>query len=117
MTLPTRRALLQLLATLPPGMMLEPNGGPTPAAAQILHTIEKEHREAALAIGEWLWENGVNAQTLKSARPGRNVPVRDIRASFRDDALIDVDGVLLPSGFCRFCLELFQESTGKGALS
>lgn len=117
MTLPTRRAILQLVAALPPGMIMGKEAGePTLSAAQFLQSVKASHREAALAIGAWLARNGVNDSKLDRAHPSRRTPTRDIRVSFRDGPLIKVDGLLLPAGFCRFCLEVYRESKRGGEL-
>lgn len=95
----TRRSLMSLAAGVLPGLAAFAGGGRIPAVAGpdgIGLSVE--------AIGAWLTSQDITLETLDRRDGGKGRITAELQQSFTEDPLIAAGGLLLPTGFCRFCL-------------
>ena len=108
MSSPSRRTLLRWIGVLTPLFGAVAAWNTTGESAGILPEMaDGAHRQAALGLGGWLDRQGITHAALDQIEGGTQM-TSDIRASFDKDPLINVDGFLLPVGFCRYCLTLHR---------
>ena len=111
MTLLSRRSILRLLGMLVPGFAAsQPWLNARAASGATLLSLPDGKAESYAAISEWLAGHRISLTTLDRLDGGRSRPTGDIRQSFRDDPLVNSGGLLLPIGFCRYCLSRSLES-------
>jgi hypothetical protein len=55
-------------------------------------------------VKAWLAHHDVTIAKLDRLDGAPRNITSDVRASFRDDPVINAGGLLLPAGFCRYCL-------------
>ena len=71
----------------------------------ILTPPSLEHpEESVAAVNAWLVQHGITPEKLAEADGGWGKATIDLKASFGDDPVVNAGGLLLPTGFCRYCL-------------
>jgi hypothetical protein len=104
----SRRSLLQIVASIPGLAAVSLRLGDTTAAFNPKDLNLGEGQFAFATVGGWLIQNGVTLGKLDSLDAGTGQPTTDLRESFEADPLVGVSGVLLPTGFCRYCILIGQ---------
>jgi len=61
--------------------------------------------DSVAAVNAWLVQHGITPERLTQADGGQGKATLDLKASFEADPVINAGGLLLPTGFCRYCLE------------
>jgi hypothetical protein len=61
--------------------------------------------ESVTAVNAWLVQHGITLEKLAQLDGGLGKATLDMKASFNDDPVVNAGGLLLPTGFCRYCLE------------
>ena len=109
MSSPSRRTLLWWIGTLTPGAVTVASS--TTGGRLLLPNSEKdpvEQPEAILGIGAWLHDLGVTGAVQVGQE---DLAISDdMRLSFANDPLIEVDGFLLPAGFCNYCVAMYRRN-------
>lgn len=105
MMLQSRRSVMRLVGVLLPSLAIFPYAGRKATAALEPPGQELDPLgESVAAVRAWLMGHGVTAETLDRLDMARSAATSDLRQSFRDDPLVSAGGLLLPAGFCRYCL-------------
>jgi hypothetical protein len=105
MMLQSRRSEKRLLGVLLPSLAIFRYGRREATAAFEPSGQEFDlSGESAAAIRTWLIGHGITRDVLDRLDAGHSAATSDLRQSFRDDPLVSAGGLLLPTGFCRYCL-------------
>jgi hypothetical protein len=97
----SRRSLMRIVGMLLPSLAILPYSRHK-ALKQLIRPNLGEDSE--FVIRNWLNYHGVTSEKLDITDSRRARSTGDLRRSFQDDPLISVGGLLLPTGFCRYCL-------------
>jgi hypothetical protein len=103
MLLSRRSALRAIPAVLSAFAVLRRRGSPVVAPPWL-----DRPQESVVAVNVWLVQHGITAEKLAQADSGLGKPTVDIESSFNDDPVVNAGGLLLPTGFCRYCLTYQQ---------
>jgi hypothetical protein len=99
----SRRSLIRLVGMLLPSLAMLPYAR-RKALEQPTRPNLYHDGESVSTVRKWLDHHGVTLEKLDFVDAGRTPSTSDLRRSFRDDPLISASGLLLPTGFCRYCL-------------
>jgi hypothetical protein len=110
MTFPSRRSLLQIVGLIPGLAAVPLRFGHKSAVFESKDLNLGEKQFAFTVVGAWLIQNGVTLGKLDRLDGGTGQPTTDLRQSFHADPLVGVSGVLLPTGFCRYCILIARPS-------
>lgn len=106
MKMNSRRTLLKLLGlSLPSAALSTYAHASVPAALRPMVPKLDPKEISYVAVREWLFHFEIDSDKLDSIDKGKGRPTRDLRRSFKDDPVLSVGGLLLPTGFCRYCLK------------
>ena len=99
----SRRSLMRLVGMLLPSLAMLPYARRKALEQPTRPNIDHDGESVTL-VRKWLDHYGVTLEKLGFVDAGRTRSTSDLRRSFRDDPLISAGGLLLPTGFCRYCL-------------
>jgi hypothetical protein len=100
MLLSRRSALRAIAAFVSVFAIFGRRGKPTLVPPSLEHP-----EESVAAVNAWLVQHGITLKKLAQADGGLGRATLDMKASFNDDPVVNAGGLLLPTGFCRYCLE------------
>ena len=98
----SRRSLMRLIGMILPSLAILPCA-PRTALKQLKPTRPKQG-ESVATVRKWLDHYGVSKDKLDMVDQNPTNSTSSLRQSFQDDPLISAGGLLLPTGFCRYCL-------------
>ena len=94
------------------GLLISGLGAAHEKPARLMALAERmrgaHERKSVLMIGKWLAEHNAPAVSIADIDSAKSATATDIRTSFARDALVRVDGLLLPVGFCRYCRTTYE---------
>jgi len=61
--------------------------------------------QSIAAVKVWLDRQGITLERLANTDGETGTPTANLKDSFRDDPVINAGGLLLPTGYCRYCLQ------------
>ena len=97
----SRRSALRAIAALVSVLAIFPWRG---KPALVPPSLDRPDDSVA-AVNAWLVEHRITLKKLAQIDGGLGKATLDIKASFNDDPVVNAGGLLLPTGFCRYCLE------------
>jgi hypothetical protein len=104
---PSRRTLLHWLGLLSPLLAADLAMGVSgKASAHPWQQMDPGRRAAIAGLADWLSRQGVTLGSLARLDGATGSGTEDLCKSFSADPLISVDGFMLPTGFCRYCLAI-----------
>ena len=107
---PSRRTLLRWIGALAPAIGVAAAWEEAGQTAPAPDALDANQRNAAVfGLGAWLARNGITSEALVRQHGEAFRATGDLRASFDQDPLVEVDGFLLPVGFCRHCLAAYRD--------
>ena len=119
MMLQSRRSVMRLVGALLPSLAIFPYTGRKATAAfePPGQELGGQLGESVAAVRAWLMGHGITAEALDRLDTARSAATSDLRQSFRDDPLVSAGGLLLPAGFCRYCLTARLDDPREPAVS